>query len=114
MHNYLAALSRQKIEKIKISNQLSYYFLGEYIVKNNKRIYLTPTENKLLQFFISNPNARILPYQLINHLDSTSSLTEQNIYVYIYRLRMKLEINPSAPEILINIRPGYIFLCNNY
>ncbi|NEU26500.1 winged helix-turn-helix domain-containing protein [Paenibacillus polymyxa] len=91
----------------------SIYFCscGSYIQKNNKKIFLSTTENLLLSFFCENPNKKVYVQDLVELLSMTKpniAFTEQNVYVYISRLRKKLEDIPSQPCLLLNLRPGYL------
>lgn len=98
----------------RITDNLELHFAGYYIVKYNKRIFLTPTENKLLLFFCMNPNRKISLRELLEYSSKNNNTCyiEQNIYINIKRLRLKIENNPKNPELILNIRPGYIFNIN--
>ncbi|WP_397359872.1 helix-turn-helix domain-containing protein [Paenibacillus sp. Y412MC10] len=73
-------------------------------------ISLTLTENKLLLFFINNYNRRIFVEEIIDYMqDKYICYSDQNLYVYISRLRKKIEEDSKNPKVLINMRPGYIF-----
>ena len=67
---------------------------------------LTASEYKLLCLFMKNPNIVLSSEQILsklwdceeNYIDS-STLT-----VYIRRLRIKIEDNPSNPQKIVNVR----------
>jgi len=61
-------------------------------------------------FFITRPNQLVNVEEIIEFLDhdSSSFYTAQHVYVFIIRLRAKIEVNPKKPSLLINLRPGYI------
>ncbi|MEK5586603.1 helix-turn-helix domain-containing protein [Paenibacillus sp. FSL P2-0536] len=102
------------LEEIIVGKNLSFHFAGHYIVKNGEVNLLTLTENKLLLFFIKNRGKRVSIKEIIKYMEKHSLYcSEQNLYVYISRLRKKLENDPKNPEFLINMRPGYIFLVEN-
>ena len=69
-------------------------------------LHLTPIEYKLLCLFMRNPNTVLTKEQILdklwdcdgNYIDS-STLT-----VYMRRLRMKIEDNPSDPQMLLTVR----------
>lgn len=88
------------------SNGIKVLLLQGEAFKNGGRLDLTAAEYKLLCLFMRNPN-RVLTKEKIldklwdcegNYIDS-STLT-----VYIRRLRMKIEDNPSEPQMLLTIR----------
>ena len=76
------------------------------VFKNEKQLDLTAAEYKLLCLFMKNPNVVLTKEQILdklwdcegNYIDS-STLT-----VYMRRLRMKIEDNPSEPQMLLTVR----------
>ena len=74
--------------------------------KNGKLLDLTAAEYKLLCLFMRNPNMVLTKEQILdklwdcdgNYIDS-STLT-----VYMRRLRIKIEDNPSEPQMLLTVR----------
>lgn len=88
------------------SNGIEVFLLQGQAYKNNERLDLTAAEYKLLCFFMKNPNTVLSKEQILdklwdcegNYIDS-STLT-----VYIRRLRMKIEDNPSEPKMLLTVR----------
>lgn len=88
------------------SNGIKVFLLQGQAYKNNERLDLTAAEYKLLCFFMKNPNIVLSKEQILdklwdcegNYIDS-STLT-----VYIRRLRMKIEDNPSEPKMLLTVR----------
>lgn len=92
------------------SNGIRVLLLQGQAFKNGELLDLTAAEYKLLCLFMQNPNAILSKEQLLdklwdcegNYIDS-STLT-----VYMRRLRMKVEDNPSEPQMLLTIRrTGY-------
>ena len=89
-----------------VSNGIKINLLQSQVYKDGKQIELTAGEYKLLCFFIQNPNIVLTKEQILqrlwdcdeNYIDS-STLT-----VYIRRLRIKVENNPSEPEIILTVR----------
>ncbi|WP_397330617.1 helix-turn-helix domain-containing protein [Paenibacillus polymyxa] len=76
-------------------NDIKFSILGSYIIKKEKKIFLTQTENKLLYFFCNNYDTRVYSYDIVEYLQNSTDkvvYTEQNIYVHINRIRKKLEI----------------------
>lgn len=92
------------------SNGIKVLMLQGQVFKNEKLIDLTAAEYKLLCLFMKNPNVVLTKEQILdklwdcegNYIDS-STLT-----VYMRRLRMKIEDNPSEPQMLLTVRSmGY-------
>ena len=88
------------------SNGMKVHLLQGQVFKNGKRLDLTAAEYKLLCLFMQNPNIILTKEQILdklwdcdgNYIDS-STLT-----VYMRRLRMKIEDNPSEPQMLLTVR----------
>lgn len=88
------------------SNGIKVLMLQGQVFKNEKLIDLTAAEYKLLCVFMKNPNVVLTKEQILdklwdcegNYIDS-STLT-----VYMRRLRMKIEDNPSEPQMLLTVR----------
>ena len=88
------------------SNGIKVLMLQGQVFKNEKLIDLTAAEYKLLCMFMKNPNVVLTKEQILdklwdcegNYIDS-STLT-----VYMRRLRMKIEDNPSEPQMLLTVR----------
>ena len=88
------------------SNGIKIDLLQTAVYKNGEQIELTAGEYKLLCLFMQNPNIVLTKEQILqrlwdcdeNYIDS-STLT-----VYIRRLRMKVENNPSEPEMILTVR----------
>lgn len=88
------------------SNGIKVLLLQGQVFKNGVRLDLTAVEYKLLCLFMRNPNMVLTKEQILdklwdcdgNYIDS-STLT-----VYMRRLRMKIEDNPSEPQMLLTVR----------
>ncbi|WP_186326092.1 helix-turn-helix domain-containing protein [Paenibacillus sp. Y412MC10] len=99
-------------EVINITEDLSFNLYGQYVLNKGEKSFLTLIENQLLLFFINNYNRRIFIDEIIDYMqDRSLCYSEQNLYVYISRLRKKIEEDTKNPQILVNMRPGYIFCC---
>ena len=100
------AKGTEKNDAELVSNSIKINLLQAQAYKNGKQIELTAGEYKLLCLFIRNPNIVLTKDQILqslwdcdeNYIDS-STLT-----VYIRRLRMKVEQNPSEPEMILTVR----------
>ncbi len=78
--------------------------------KNNKEIFLSPLEYRLLLIFITNPNNIITRNRLLDELWDASGeyVTDNTLTVYIKRLREKIETDPVNPKIILTVRgTGY-------
>ena len=88
------------------SNGIKVLLLQGQVFKNGALLDLTAAEYKLLCLFMRNPNMVLTKEQILdklwdcdgNYIDS-STLT-----VYMRRLRMKIEDNPSEPQMLLTVR----------
>lgn len=87
------------------SNGIRVLLLQGQVFKNGDVLELTAAEYKLLCLFMHNPNTVLTKAQILdklwdcdgNYIDS-STLT-----VYIRRLRMKIEDDPGAPQMLLTV-----------
>lgn len=88
------------------SNGIKVLLLQGQAFKNGELLDVTAAEYKLLCLFMKNPNVVLTKEQILdklwdcegNYIDS-STLT-----VYMRRLRMKIEENPSDPQMLVTVR----------
>ena len=88
------------------SNGIKVLLLQGQAFKNGELLDLTAAEYKLLCLFMRNPNMVLTKEQILdklwdcegNYIDS-STLT-----VYMRRLRMKIENNPSEPQMFLTVR----------
>lgn len=88
------------------SNGMKVLLLQGQAFKNGELLDLTAAEYKLLCLFMRNPNMVLTKEQILdklwdcdgNYIDS-STLT-----VYMRRLRIKIEDNPSEPQMLLTVR----------
>ena len=88
------------------SNGIKVLLLQGQVFKNGVLLDLTAVEYKLLCLFMRNPNMVLTKEQILdklwdcdgNYIDS-STLT-----VYMRRLRMKIEDNPSEPQMFRTVR----------
>lgn len=88
------------------SNGMKVLLLQGQAFKNGKLLDLTAAEYKLLCLFMKKPNMVLTKEQILdklwdcdgNYIDS-STLT-----VYMRRLRIKIEDNPSEPQMLLTVR----------
>ena len=86
-----------------VSNGIKVNFLQTQVYKNGDQIELTAGEYKLLCLFIQNPNIVLKILERLWDCDA-DFIDSSTLTVYIRRLRMKVENNPSEPEMIVTVR----------
>ena len=88
------------------SNGIRILLLHGQAYKNGELLDLTAAEYKLLRLFMENPNMVLSKERVLDKLwDSEGNYVDDNtLSVYIRRLRIKIEENPSEPQMLLTIR----------
>ncbi len=88
------------------SNGIFVLLLKGQAYKNGKPLDLTAGEYKLLCLLMQNPNTILSKEKILDKLwDSEGNFIDNNtLTVYIRRLRMKVEDNPSEPRMILTIR----------
>lgn len=88
------------------SNGIRVLLLQGEVYKNEELLDLTAAEYKLLCLFMRNPNIILSKEQILDRLwDSEGNYIDNNtLTVYIRRLRIKIEDNPSEPQIILTVR----------
>ncbi|MCX4326760.1 MAG: response regulator transcription factor [Lachnospiraceae bacterium] len=86
------------------------------VKKDNKEIFLSALEYRLLLVFINNPRNIITRDQLLDELwDAAGEFVNNNtLTVYIKRLREKIGDNPASPQIILTVRGTGYRLGGNY
>lgn len=88
------------------SNGIKVLLLQGQAFKNGELLDLTASEYKLLCLFMKNPNMVLTKEQILDKLwDCEGNYIDSNtLTVYMRRLRMKIEDNPSEPQMLLTVR----------
>ena len=88
------------------SNGIVIDLLQSQVLKGNEVLDLTAGEYKLLCLFMQNPNIVLTKEQILDKLwDCEGNFIDNStLTVYIRRLRMKVEGNPSEPKMLLTVR----------
>ena len=88
------------------SNGIKIHLLEGIAYKNEDVLDLTSGEYKLLCFLMENPNIVLSKDQILEKLwDINGNYIDNNsVTVYIRRLRVKIEDNPSQPKMIKTIR----------
>ena len=88
------------------SNGIKVLLLQGQVFKNEVLLDLTAAEYKLLCLFMRNPNMVLTKEQILEKLWDCDGnyIDNSTLTVYIRRLRMKIEDNPSEPQMLLTVR----------
>lgn len=88
------------------SNGIKVLLLQGQVFKNEVLLDLTAAEYKLLCLFMRNPNMVLTKEQILEKLWDCDGnyIDNSTLTVYMRRLRMKIEDNPSEPQMLLTIR----------
>ena len=103
--------NRKSSNKIK-SHNITLNLEKMFLLKENREIFLSKTEFKLIKYLMSNAQQIITKEQLLSELwDIDGDFIDQNtIAVNIRRLREKVEEVPSDPKYIKTVRGiGYLF-----
>ena len=88
------------------SNGIKVLLLQGQVFKNGVLLDLTAVEYKLLCLFMRNPNMVLTKEQILDRLWDCDGnyIDSSTLTVYMRRLRMKSEDNPSEPQMLRTVR----------
>lgn len=88
------------------SNGVKVLLLQGQAFKNGQPLDLTAAEYKLLCLFMKNPNVVLTKERILDKLwDCEGNYIDgSTLTVYMRRLRMKVEDNPSEPQMLLTVR----------
>ena len=88
------------------SNGINVLLLQGQVFKNGVLLDLTAVEYKLLCLFMRNPNMVLTKEQILDRLWDCDGnyIDSSTLTVYMRRLRMKIEDNPSEPQMLRTVR----------
>ncbi len=75
------------------------------LTRGSEQIHLTSTEFRLLSVLSENAGRVLTREALLEHVWDRGFFGDQRIVdVHVRRLRKKLEVEPSAPEVLVTVR----------
>lgn len=88
------------------SNGIKVLLLQGQVFKNGDLLELTAAEYKLLCLFMRNPNMILTKEKILDQLWDCDGnyIDSSTLTVYMRRLRMKIEDNPSDPQMLLTVR----------
>jgi two-component system, OmpR family, response regulator VicR len=99
--------STKNISKIAISKHVTFDLNKHQIINKNKYITLSSIEFKLLKVLCEKTSIYLSTEQLLDLVwGEDKFVNTDTVYVYIRRLRQKIEKNPDRPKILINQKGG--------
>jgi len=95
---------------ISVDERLSINFVNRSMMIDQQTITLTPIETKLLYILMRNAGQIVTTDILLQRLWPLEEVFADALRVHVYRLRHKVEINPSKPKYIITERgKGYLF-----
>lgn len=99
------------IRVIEIDDRLAVDPTTCSLIVDGKAVELSPTEYKLLEYFVQNPGRVLTHYALLTHIWGWEYSEETHyLKVYVYKLRNKMEKDPRSPRYIITERGmGYRF-----
>lgn len=82
------------------------------LIRDGKKIELTILENRILLYFLRNPNNVVNRDELMLVVwGYNSDVNTRTLDMHIVRLRKKIEVNPDNPQLLLTVRGlGYRFI----
>lgn len=99
--------------KTLIFGNISINLINKSVLKDSKPIKLTTIEFKLLSLLIHNAGKELSRKTILDNLwgyTPQRGVDTRIVDVHIFRLRSKLERNPSNPDLILTIRGvGYMF-----
>lgn len=113
----LRRVSKDKNEKILVSNEITVDEIVMRVRKNKEEIFLSKKEFLLLRYLMVNAKQILSRNQILEAVwnEETEYIDPNIVPVNIKRLREKIERNPKNPEYIKNVRGlGYVWAygCN--
>ncbi len=97
-------------ENIQTFGTLSINFDARLIEKAGQRVMLTPTEFRLLEYFVRNKNRVLSRIQILEHVWGIDFNMGTNVVdVYVNYLRKKIDTQPDQKMIQTVVGMGYMF-----
>jgi DNA-binding response OmpR family regulator len=106
--NYISK-KPENIGIINLGEQLQLNMFSHFVINNGKKHILSKTEFRLLSFFIFHQDQIIPTEQILEKVWGEGYMDLSQVYVYVRRLRCKIESNPKRPTRIIGQRgSGYM------
>jgi DNA-binding response OmpR family regulator len=94
-----------------VDDVLNINYASQTVAVRGEQIDLTPTEYKLLTTLVDQKSRPIPADQLLHGVWGREYSTDELVKWHIGHLRRKIEINPSAPKLIVTRRGyGYVYL----
>lgn len=105
IHNALRK-KRQGTTNIIHFKNITVDLNGARVLKDNKDIFLTALEYKIVLTFFLNPNVIFMREKILADIWDVNEeyVNDNTLTVYIKRIREKLEKDPTNPEIIVTVR----------
>lgn len=105
INNVLRRYKKKDNNIIKIKD-LTINLNQAKVLKNNKDIFLTALEYKILLILILNPNQTFTREKILADIWDVNEeyVNDNTLTVYIKRIREKIEDNPNDPKIILTVR----------
>ena len=105
IHNALRK-KRQGTTNIINFKNITVDLNGARVLKDNKDVFLTALEYKIVLTFFLNPNVIFTREKILADIWDVNEeyVNDNTLTVYIKRIREKLEKDPTNPEIIVTVR----------
>lgn len=105
IHNALRK-KRQGTTNIIHFKNITVDLNGVRVLKDNKDVFLTALEYKIVLTFFLNPNVIFTREKILADIWDVNEeyVNDNTLTVYIKRIREKLEKDPTNPEIIVTVR----------
>ena len=105
IHNALRK-KRQGTTNIIHFKNITVDLNGARVLKDNKDVFLTALEYKIVLTFFLNPNVIFTREKILADIWDVNEeyVNDNTLTVYIKRIREKLEKDPTDPEIIVTVR----------
>lgn len=97
-------------ETIYVDEYLRVNFTERYVLRNGEKIKLTPTETKIMYVLMRFAGRTVNVDYLLRRLWPLEEAGEDRLHSHVYRLRRKVERNPTDPYYVVSEwGTGYTF-----
>ena len=98
-------LSTRSGKKVYTYGEFQLDVIGAKLMVRGEQVQLTQKQFQLLELFCTHPNQVLSKEQLYENVWGFNHYVDDNtIMVHIRKLREKIEIDPSHPELLVTVR----------
>ena len=106
IHNALRKKGNTSTSNIIHFRNITVDLNGARVLKDNKDVFLTALEYKIVLTFFLNPNVVFTREKILADIWDVNEeyVNDNTLTVYIKRIREKLEENPSEPKIIVTVR----------